>query len=456
MSQERITSSFRDPSGYVVLEDDAIKRIIQPIYFAPYDALQQSGFYDKLFDQHYLIRHREISRSQTQIVLEAEKIPFVTYPYEWSFLQYKHAALLTLKIQKYCLEHGFSLKDATAFNVTFHQGKPVFIDTLSFDFYQQDQPWHAYKQFVMHFLGPLVLSKYYGHDFLKTLAHEIDGIPLKKLAQLLPWKSKLNPTLWANIHLLARYDDKFSAGSGDKGVQKLSKSAQIKLLTGLYDYIKDLDAKESTEWDHYYSQTNYNDAAYAIKKEKVKDWFEQIGRGKIIDLGGNDGTFARALGSNELVLVADIDPNAVGQNYRQIQQNKETNIVPLVADALNPAGGYGFNNEERFSLIDRLEKLQLSGCLALAVIHHLTLSGNIPFEMSARFFARLAPNLLIEFPTRDDSWVQYLLESKREFKAHFDFYDESNFEQGFGTVFQLVKKEPIEGSARILYHFKRR
>ncbi len=454
MNPERITSSFRDPSGYVFVDGDTIKRIIYPIYFEQYNALQ-SGFYKKLFDNGYLIPHREISKSSERVILQADRIPFVTYPYEWSFLQYKHAALLTLKIQKYCLEHGFSLKDASAFNVTFHEGQAIFIDTLSFDFYHENQPWHAYKQFVMHFLGPLVLSRYYGHDFLKTLAHEIDGIPLQKLSNLLPWHTRLNPTLATNIHLLARYDGKFAAGK--KGVAKaLSKSGQIKLLTALYDYIKDLDAKENTEWDHYYSQINYNDAAYSLKNSIVKEWFLVIGQGRIVDIGGNDGTFARALQSTDLVLVADVDPNAVGQNYRQIQRNKEKHIVPLVADVLNPAAGYGFNNAERLPLIDRLASARLSGCMALAVIHHMTLSGNIPFEMSAQFFAKLAPHLLIEFPTREDSWVQFLLESKREFKSHFDFYDEFHFEHGFSTLFEMVSKQPIPGTARILYHLKRR
>jgi hypothetical protein len=157
-----------------------------------------------------------------------------------------------------------------------------------------------------------------------------------------------------------------------------------------------------------------------------------------------------------LIVVADIDPNAVGQNYRKVLQNNEKNILPIVADILNPASGYGFNNEERFSLIDRVEQWQPSGCLALAVIHHITLSGNIPFEMSAQFFAQLAPNLLIEFPTREDSWVQFLLESKREFKSHFDFYDEQHFENGFETRFEIIKKEAIPGTARILYSLKRR
>jgi hypothetical protein len=456
MESKRNTSSFRDPSGYVFVEQNYIKRVVNPIYFEQYNQLTSSGFYQTLFDKKYLIRHQEVSNSESEIILEASKIPFINYPYEWSFLQYKHAALLTLKIQKLCLEHDFTLKDASAFNITFHEGKPIFIDTLSFDFYQENNPWLAYKQFIMHFLGPLVLTKYYGQDHLKTLSLNLEGISLQKLSQLLPLKSYLNPTILTNIHLLAKYDKKYES---DKKTVKnnLSKTSQIKLLDGLYNFISNLSVNEKTEWDHYYHQINYNDAAYQFKKEFTKDWFFAINGKSLIDIGGNDGTFSRELKEfAELVLVADVDPNAVEQNYRQILKNKEKNVLSIVSDVLNPVANYGFNNEERFSFIDRVKDSNLDGCLALAVIHHITLSGNIPFSLSAQFFAKMAPNLLIEFPTRDDSWVQFLLDSKREFRNHFDFYNEKNFEKEYSAYFEVVKKVKIDSSERILYSLKRR
>ena len=151
-------SSFRDPSGYIFTEEGVIKRAIFPIYFKQYNALTTSGFFDSLFKNKLLIPHSEITKTEDKIVIQPDTIPFITYPYEWSFNMYKEAALLTLKLQKYSLEKGYSLKDATAFNVTFHDGKAIFIDTLSFDFYQENTPWRAYKQFITHFLGPLVLA----------------------------------------------------------------------------------------------------------------------------------------------------------------------------------------------------------------------------------------------------------------------------------------------------------
>jgi hypothetical protein len=456
MESKRNTSSFRDPSGFVFIEDDKVKRVINPVYFDQYKALTDGGFYKTLFDKKYLIPHQEVSKMDSEITIEASKIPFINYPYEWSFLQYKHAALLTLKIQKLCLENNFILKDASAFNITFHEGKPIFIDTLSFDFYHENNPWFAYKQFIMHFLGPLVLTKYFGQDHLKTLSQNLEGISLQKLSQLLPFKSYFSPTILTNIHLLAKYDKKYE--SDKKTVNNnLSKASQIKLLDGLYDFISNLSVNEKTEWDHYYNQINYDDVAYQCKKKVVKDWFLSIKGESLIDIGGNDGTFSRELKDvAKLIIVADVDPNAVEQNYKQALKLKEKMILPIVVDVLNPSANYGFNNEERFSLIDRVKESNLDGCLALAVIHHITLSGNIPFSLSAQFFSKMAPNLLIEFPTRSDSWVQFLLDSKREFKNHFDFYNEENFEKEYSVYFEIVNKKKIISSERILYSLKRR
>ena len=176
---------------------------------------------------------------------------------------------------------------------------------------------------------------------------------------------------------------------------------------------------------------------------------------KLIDVGGNDGTFARTvIESIPHIIVTDIDSNAVEHNYKQVQKNKEENMLPFVCDVLQPAPGIGFNNTERNSLIERLKTYAPDVTMALALIHHITLSGNVPFEKSAAFFASFSKNLIIEFPTREDSWVESLLVRKREFINHFDFYNETEFEKGYLQYFNLEKKETVKGTKRILYLLK--
>jgi len=451
-------ASFRDPSGYVIQEEGIIKRIVNPIYFEQYDKLTSSGFYTKLIDAKLLIPHREISKSTSQIVLHPEQVPFITNPYEWGFEQYKHAALLTLKIHRLALANGFILKDASAYNITFHKGNAIFIDTLSFDFYEEGTPWRAFKQFITHFLGPLALAKYHGTEMLKLLSTHIDGVPVKLIASLLPGKTKLSATLYPNIHLLAKLEGKYSDDyKAESKIAKISKKAQNNIIETLYDYIKNLKVNQQTEWGDYYTKTNYTDTSFQQKATLIKQWATEINAKKVIDVGGNDGTFGRELMTiAEEILVTDIDSNAVDHNYRQVLKNKETKILPFVCDVLNPAPAVGFNNTERSSLIERLKQYSPDLTMALALIHHITLSGNVPFYKSAEFFAGFASFLILEFPTREDTWVQSLLVRKREFINHFDFYNEQNFEEGYSQFFKIIKKEPITDSSRILYFLKRK
>lgn len=446
-------SSFRDPSGYIFVEDGKINRVINPIYFEQYKALRDSGFYRNLIKNGLLIPHKEVASSKDNIVVEAEKIPFITYPYEWSFNMYKEAALLTLRLQKYSLEHGFSLKDATAFNITFHKSKAIFIDTLSFDFYEEDSPWRAYKQFIMHFFGPLVLAHYHGAQQLKLLSNFIDGIPVKMISSMLPLKTKLSPLLYSNIHLLAKLEDKHNEDyKGEAKAGKLSKKGQLNIIKSLYGYIKKLELKEASEWGNYYDKINYSDEAFVEKSRIINDWVNTLQPKSLIDIGGNDGTFVRKLEQSvETALVCDIDNNAIDFNHKTMKLGKEAYMLPFVLDVLNPSAAIGLNNTERDSFLDRVKAFAPDVTFALAVIHHMSLSGNVPFDRSAEFFATFSEHLIVEFPKREDSWVQRLLKNKMDFKEYFGFYNLVEFKNSYQKYFNILEEEVVADSERILF-----
>lgn len=450
------SASFRDPSGYVFIDNGVVKRRINPVYFNQYKALNEKGLFHKLFSSGLLVKHKELLSNRSQIIIQPEHIPFITYPYEWSFGQYKDAALLTLKIQKFCLDNGMTLKDASAFNVTFSQGKAIFIDTLSFDFYQENQPWRAFKQFVAHFLGPLLLASYHGTSALKLMSTFIDGIPIKTVASMLPFKTKLNPFIYSNIHLLAKYEDAYKADyKGKTKKASLTKQAQLNIIKSLYDFIKKMELKEPSEWGDYYAKINYSDSAFIHKSEIINHWIKDLNVKTLIDIGGNDGTFVRRIDKDlDHALVCDIDNNAVDCNYKTLKTSKETYITPFVLDILNPSPAIGFNNQERDSFLKRIKNLNTDLTMALAVIHHMSLSGNIPFQMSANFFASFSNFLIIEFPKRSDSWVQRLLNAKGDFKEHFNFYGLESFEMAYSEYFDIFEKHHIKDSERVMYLLK--
>ncbi len=453
----RHSSSFRDPSGFIFEDQGVVKRSISKLYFKQYEALKSSGVFEKLQHAGLLIAHKECSNSPSEIIIEPEQIPFFTYPYEWSFDQYKAAALLTLRIQKFALEHDFSLKDASAFNITFHKGRMVFIDTLSFDFYEENTPWRAFKQFVSHFFGPLLLAKYHGSESLKLMNTFIDGIPIKMLSSMLPFKTKLNPFLYSNVHLLAKFEERHSEDyDGQTKQARLSKKGQLNIVEGLYDYIKKMSLNStSSEWGNYYDKTNYAVDAFDQKSDIIERWIKTLNTRTLIDVGGNDGTFVRKIEHDlDQALVCDIDYNAVDVNYRLTKKHKEAYMLPFVFDVLNPSANIGFNHQERDSFLKRIQGFAPDVTMALAVIHHMSLSGNIPFEMSAEFFSSFSKYLIIEFPKREDSWVQRLLNTKGEFKSHFDFYSIAHFEKCYQSYFTLVEEKAIDHSERVMYLFK--
>ena len=162
-----VSGSFRDAAGRVFSHEGVVLREVRWGYRDEYDELMSSGLYAKLVSQGLLVEHQELDdfaggSDETFKVLKPEQIPFISYPYEWSFSQLQQAALTTLRIEQTALEFGMSLKDASAFNVQFLKGRAVFIDTLSFQKYREGEPWAAYKQFCQHFLAPLALMNYKG------------------------------------------------------------------------------------------------------------------------------------------------------------------------------------------------------------------------------------------------------------------------------------------------------
>lgn len=455
-NKEQHSASFRDPSGHVFIEEGVVRRRINPIYFEQYTTLKERGLYDKLFASGLLIKHQERSSNKAEIIIQPEQIPFITYPYEWSFKQFQEAALVTLKIQKFCLDHEMSLKDASAFNLTLCKGQMVFIDTLSFDFYKENEPWLAFKQFISHFLGPLLLARYHGVDSLKLMRTFIDGIPIKMIASMLPYTTKLNPFIYTNIHLLAKYEDDYKDDYKGKTKQvSLSKKDQLNIIRSLYSFIKKIDLKQPSEWGDYYNKTNYSESGFLQKSAIINSWIAQTNIKTLIDIGGNDGTFVRLINSPiEQALICDIDNNAVDHNYKLLSKKGETYLTPFILDVLSPTPAVGFNNKERQSFLERIQSFKPELTLALAVIHHMSLSGNVPFEMSAHFFASFSKYLIIEFPKREDTWVERLLASKRAFRAHFNHYNEVSFEKAYRRYFDVIEKHQIEGSQRIMYLLK--
>jgi len=453
----RIKSSFRDPSGFVFIEDGVLYRSIAICYKDNYEHATKSGLYEQLMSKRMLVPHHEIDSTKNSAeiykVITPEKILFISYPYEWCFSELKDAALLTLEIQKLALEKNMSLKDASAYNIQFQQGKPIFIDTLSFEKYEGGSPWQGYRQFCQHFLAPLVLMSYCDLRSNQLSRLFIDGIPLDLASSLLPLRSFFNPSVVSHIHLHARSQWKYAHTKEHSSREVyIPRKNLIAFIHYLDLFVRNLrPIKQKTEWQHYYKDTNYSDLSFDLKKRIVDDFLEIIKPKIAWDIGANSGEFSRVASDRGIDTISfDVDPVAVEINYLETKQRNEKNLLPLVLDITNPSPAIGWNNEERPSLTERNNA---DIVLALALVHHLAISNNFPLGMIAEYFGRIAPHLVIEFVPKDDSQVKRLLTSRKDI---FPEYTEQKFEEEFGKYFLIRQKKEIGDSKRHLYLMSRR
>lgn len=460
-AKQNLPSSFRDPSGFVFVEDGIVFRQINESYRQDYDRLMGSGLYKKLTDERLLLTHEEQQSTNggpdskedgTPVcykIVRPRPVPFISYPYEWCFSQLKDAALLTLVIQKLALDHAMVLKDASAYNVQFLDGKPILIDTLSFETYKEGLPWVAYRQFCQHFLAPLAIMAYVDLRLHKLLEVNIDGIPLDLAASLLPKKTMLDLGILSHVHMQASFQVKYSKQKASPALagKKLSRTALLGIIDSLESTVKGLKLKGyESFWRGYYQQHNYSDQAFTAKKHAVEDFLIQADPKSVFDLGANTGMFSR-LASNRgiFTLSTDMDALTVEANYQKAKADQDKHILPLIVDLSQPAPAIGWANSERMSFAQR-GPADLA--LALALIHHLAIGNNVPLASVAEYMSRIARHLIIEFVPKQDSQVEELLNMRDDI---FPDYDEAGFEKAFENRFSIMKKTKLGDSARTLY-----
>jgi cyclopropane fatty-acyl-phospholipid synthase-like methyltransferase len=454
MSWQAVEGSFRDPSGFVYTRDNTLYRQVNRAFGKQFEAFITSGLYDELAREGLLVPHTPVAlelsaTADAYAVLRPERIPFISYPYEWSFGQLQDAASLTLDIQERALSKGFTLRDSTAYNVQFYRGRPIFIDTLSFEPLEEGKPWAAYKQFCEHFLLPLQLMSARDIRCGTLLRTYVDGIPLDLGSGLLPRRSWVSLSSVLHVHLHAWAQGRYAGSavtSAAKG-KSMTKTSLVRLVQNLKNAVQRLSWKPAgTEWADYTSDNNYSDEAARSKRALVVSHLSGSGVGTVWDLGANTGEYSRA--AREVasqVISFDVDPAAVERNYRRVRSQSETGILPLLLDLANPSPAQGWAGQERLSLAERGPA---DAILALALVHHLAIGHNLPLERVAGYLSRLGRLLIIEFVPKSDSQVKRLLLSRPDI---FPSYTKEGFEAAFQGDYEIQAVNRVADSERWLY-----
>jgi hypothetical protein len=454
-------ASFRDPSGFVFRREGTLYRQVQDSGADDWNAFTSTGLYQRLVADRLIVEHHDESTELAALpgsvaVIRPRMIDVISYPYEWSFSQLKEAALLTLELQSRALDAGMRLKDASAYNIQLDAGRPILIDSLSFELAPPTEPWPAYRQFCEHFLAPLALIAHRDARCGLMLREFIDGIPLDLAARLLPGRTRLNLGLSAHIHLHARAQrraasDPPPAPDAEKRERRISETGQRALLDSLRRTVEGLRWQPSSHWAEYASTTSYSEAATASKGEIVREMLAAVGGRTAWDVGANTGVYsAMAADAGYRVVAWDQDAASVEAHWLRVRGDGNPAILPLILDLANPSPAIGWGLEERASFLDRHEPDVMLG---LALVHHLAIGNNVPLPGVARLFARMAPSAIVEFVPKDDPMTRRLLAARPDI---FEHYTIDGFREAFGGPFRIVRETPVADSPRTLFLLERR
>jgi len=454
-------ASFRDPSGFVFRRDGVLYRQVQAFGAADWAAFTSTGLYGRLAADRLIVEHHEASVELAALpdavaVIRPRVIETISHPYEWSFSQLKEAALLTLELQSRALDVGMRLKDASAYNVQLDAGRPILIDSLSFELAAPTEPWPAYRQFCEHFLAPLALIAHRDPRCGLMLREFIDGIPLDLAARLLPGRTRFNLGISAHIHLHAGAQRRAAnepppAADTGKRERRISETGQRALLDSLRRTVEGLRWQPSSHWSEYASTTSYSDAATSSKGEIVREMLVTVGGRTAWDVGADTGVYsAIAADAGYNVIAWDQDAASVDAHWRRVRGDGKPAILPLILDLANPSPAIGWALEERASFLERGEPDVI---LALALVHHLAIGNNVPLPGVARLFARMAPHAIVEFVPKEDPMTRRLLAARRDI---FERYTVDGFREAFGGPFRIVREAPVTDSPRTLFLLERR
>ena len=457
--------SFRDRNNRVYYVDGAVVRGVSRDALGHWKKVVEEPFFQKLLKQGAVIPTSLLESSAKPAVavinegwagvLNHSRIPFVTYPYEWTFGMLKDAALLHLDILEQAFEAGWALKDATAYNVQWQGTKPTFIDVTSFEPWKEGEPWVGYRQFCMMFLIPLMLKAYQDIDYLPFLRSNLEGIDPVEAVKFFPGTSLLKKGVFTNIYLHAKMQKAFSDGkpSNKSGWSKRirhSKAMVVGTIQGLQRTVAKLRLQNApTTWGTYDANHSYDDASYQQKKDFIQKHVEKKHWPQVWDIGCNTGTFSRLCSPHaDTVLAIDGDSLAIEKLYQRQKLESKSNILPLIMNLANISPSQGWQGRERKSLEQRGTPDFL---LCLALIHHMVISANIPIRDFIAWIRGLNGAVILEFVGPEDEMTQHLLKNKVNQYAE---YTQGNFESIVEEMFTIGEKIPLKDGSRMLYYLE--
>lgn len=454
-------ASFRDPAGRIYHLDGRVFRTISKNAVSEFEAVQQNSALQNLIEDKKVVPslHAEgvaLPADDAGIgkIVEHPSLPFISYPYEWSFSLLKAAALHHLDLQIALLPAGVSLSDATSYNIQFNGPRPIFIDALSFTHYNEGDYWLAHRQFCEQFLNPLLMHALVGVSHNDLFRGSLEGLPTTTLANLIPFSKRFSWNVFSHVTLPARMQkrgDQATDQAAKATSRPLPRNAYLGMLHQLRQWIAKLkiDGIKETVWGDYEKNNSYCSSDADAKERLIAEFADTYRPNLMADLGCNSGAYSEIALKNgaKKVIGFDADHGALEAAYARAVANK-LDFLPLFQDAANPSPDQGWNGHERASFTQRAAKMD--GLVALAFVHHIAIGRNIPLEKFTEWICNIAPRGIVEFVPKEDPMVGALLRLRRDI---FPDYTLENFKSLISRHAKIVKSEQVTQTGRVLITF---
>lgn len=456
------SGSFRDPGSRVWHDGDRILRGLDEQTAADFERVAATDFFIQATASGQIVGTRVVDAPSPDgrrwtTVLEHEPVPVLTYPHEWSFTMLQDAALLTLRLVRSAIDEDITSKDASAYNIQFVGTRPVFIDVPSFEPYRPGEPWWGYRQFCQLFLYPLMFTAYKDLPHQPWMRGAVDGITPEHARRVLEGRRSGHKGFLSHVWLHAKADRRLSGGSADT-VQEMKKAGYKKDL-----YIATVDRlialveglawnRSESTWADYSQRGHYESKELLVKADFVRAVAARRRRDQVWDVGANDGMFSKIAAEHATtVLAMDADDLVVDRLYRELRGSGTEGIVPMVMNFADPSPGIGWNGTERPPLVDRSRPDLV---LALAVIHHLALTHNVPTAAILDTLLTLDAEIVLEVPTENDPMVKTLMRHKRA--GTHDAYTLATIEAQIEERFEVAERTELPGGTRVLFDLRPR